>query len=345
MKYILLIFIVVLTACNDKEPSRSNVELISTVYIVDPGLSDCINSAAESNKWEYVSEVTNLNCAGKSIVNIDGIERFKNILTLDLSHNFISDLSNLKVLSLLTELFVNENQISSIKFLKSLQNIEILDISHGSCGNYISDLSPVSALTSLRIFNASGVCAINVNGVLDLPRLEEVDLSSNDLLDINVISDTSPISKLYIQNNYVLSNIRFIEKLRNLKELDISSNAISDISALGNSRSLIKLILADNDVGDLSILANMTNLKVVQLHGNPISEISPLSVSAGLEEFYAQNTNIDSIDTLLNLYYLKKVYLPVYLTDKSVVTCADLEGLRTHLTSIGAIFSIGDEAC
>ena len=89
-------------------------------------------------------------CSG--IDSLDGIEYCQNLVTLDISDNRISDISNLWNLQYIEELFLANNQISYIDTLGNLLKLRILDLS----GNQIDDISPLFELEHLEYLNLVG---------------------------------------------------------------------------------------------------------------------------------------------------------------------------------------------
>jgi len=96
-----------------------------------------------------------------------------NTVMLHLAGNQISDISPLKHLTNLRELFLEDNQISDISPLSSLKNLELLVLSR----NPISDVSPLSAMTSLEFLRLSGSLISDVLPLSNLVNLQLVDLS------------------------------------------------------------------------------------------------------------------------------------------------------------------------
>jgi len=147
----------------------------------------------------------------------------KNVTKLILNENLISDISPLQSLNNLIFLGIQDNRISDITPLKGLTNIEQLYLRN----NLIQDISPLKGMLKLR---STG-------------------------LDQNQIRDISPL-----------------KELTNLTELWLYKNQISDISPLENMTNLTNLELWDNKINDISPLKGLTNMKWVWLGDNPINE-------------------------------------------------------------------------
>jgi internalin A len=63
--------------------------------------------------------------------------------------------------------------------------------------------------------------------------------------------------------------------------LALDNNQICDISPLANLTNLTLLVLSDNQISDISVLAGLTALTELRIGYNQISDISPLVQNAG----------------------------------------------------------------
>jgi len=100
----------------------------------------------------YLGDVDVYEMACSGIDSLDGIEYCINLVTLDISDNQISDISNLWNLKNIEELFLANNQIGYIDTLGNLLKLRILDLS----GNQIDDISPLFELEHLEYLNLVG---------------------------------------------------------------------------------------------------------------------------------------------------------------------------------------------
>jgi hypothetical protein len=115
-----------------------------------------------------------------TMLDLRGLEYCINLVTLDLSHNWISDISPLSSLSNLTTLDLSGNRISDISALSSLTNLTTLDLSY----NEISDISALSSLSNLTTLNLRGNQISDISTLVDnigLNQGDEVYLESNYL--------------------------------------------------------------------------------------------------------------------------------------------------------------------
>lgn len=100
----------------------------------------------------YLEDFDEFELTYQGIELLDGVEYCKHVVTLDLSNNEISDISELKNLERLEELYLANNQIGYIDILSNLSNLRELDLS----GNQIDDISPLLELDNLEYVNLIG---------------------------------------------------------------------------------------------------------------------------------------------------------------------------------------------
>ena len=179
---------------------------------------------------EKMLQLTRLHAIEKGIANIQGLEFAVHLTELELVGNPIKNITPLQGLMNLMHLGLGTTNLSDsdLSSLSALTSLVALDLG----GNQISDLSPLSVLTSLR------------------------DLNLGD----NQISDLLPLSAL-----------------TSLTKLDLQYNQISDLSSLADLISLRDINLINNPISDLGPLSNLTNLEVLDIFYGKVSDVSPLA--------------------------------------------------------------------
>ena len=88
----------------------------------------------------------------------------------------------------------------------------------------------------------------------------------------------------------------YVKAIQNLTGLKLSENQIQDISVLANLTNLTELYLYENPIQDISVLANLTNLTSLYLWGNQIQDISVLASLIKLEYLYLADNPINPTD-------------------------------------------------
>lgn len=345
-------------------------------YLNDNGLRACLNEQSAKNGWQYAEQVTTLSCSAHGIVRLEGIAAFSKLQDLDLSNNQLTDVSPLSGLSQLGRLNLAGNRtiiaaslpavFGSNATLSSLNLNGINIIDPGSIGYLInprtglplplieldlgntnlSDISGSRNLDFLRPFSklkklsASGLRLSNVNVLSNLPQLEQLDLSYNELGSngyfpltnlkslnlagnrlmppgmIDAMISINPKLTAINLNGIPVGDFRSLGSLflplngiyRNLTELDLGNTHIKDtnglttLSFLQPFPNLTKLNLANNGITDASALSAMVKLSELDLSGGQLSSVTKLNSLHGLTRLnLSGNRNLLIADVSANL--------------------------------------------
>ena len=113
---------------------------------------------------EFLSTETFIDASGMSITSLDGIEKFADLVSINLADNKISDISVLARFAGLETLSLKNCGLSDISALKSCKALAKLDLS----GNNISDITVLYDLTALTSLDLSGNPAITADDIREL---------------------------------------------------------------------------------------------------------------------------------------------------------------------------------
>jgi internalin A len=146
-----------------------------------------------------------------------------------------------KLLSALTELFLDGNQIADLKPLSTLTNLTTLSLS----SNQIADLKPLSTLTNLTELSLFGNQIADLKPLSTLSNLTYLSLNNNQITDIKPLSTLTNLTGLTLFGNQI-ADLKPLSTLTNLTGLSLHNNQIADIKPLSTLTSLIELILYNN---------------------------------------------------------------------------------------------------
>ncbi|KAG7401084.1 Leucine-rich repeat-containing protein 9 [Phytophthora boehmeriae] len=208
----------------------------------------------------------------ETIVSLDGLQR---ATKLDLSHNKLTKLSQLRTVLQTTMLKLTDNKLNGdglaeVQHLKKLVVLNVAD-------NQVSRI-PVEVLRNLR--NLKGL-VLNNNSIstLDwlpkLPELNSLIVSNNRISQIpqRVVEGFPSLTKISISHN-LLEEIPDLSQLTEITELRLSHNRIKKLPAhLARLKNLKVLELSHNQIDDwegLEALSSLENLRQLNLTGNPI---------------------------------------------------------------------------
>ena len=138
-----------------------------------------------------LAQLVFLDASSRRITNLSGLEHAKQLQTLILSNNRITDIGILSSLTNLTELYlgpelvgaqwVNNNSISDISALRGLTGLRKLDLAY----NAISDISSLAGLINMNVLYLGGNSISNISPLAGLTHLTWLDLGENSISDIS----------------------------------------------------------------------------------------------------------------------------------------------------------------
>ena len=196
-------------AVGDAAADKLNKKVTEITY------SDLLTIRDLSLTWSY------------SEINLADIKEMKNLVTLDLSYNQISDITPLSGLKKLKTLNLFSNKIASIDALAGLTDLE--DVNLGE--NLFSDISPLKGLTGLKKLNL--VC----KNVEDIRALRYTD-GLKELMLGSKVRDLTPIAK-YNHN---------LAKPFDIKLLTVEDGSIVLNAQVGESFYLPYAVKKDGDI-------------------------------------------------------------------------------------------------
>lgn len=168
------------------------------------------------------------------ITDLDGIQYFKNLETLSLARNDISDITPLSGLSSLKRLDLSDNRkLMDISPLGNLSNLKYLGI---STLKELTDISPLSKLTKLEYLDAMDNKIKDVSPLSTLPNIKTLRLTFNEIEDISSLNKLSSLTNLQLGSNKI-KDVRPLSNMTNLKVLELEENLIDDFSPLDNLKS------------------------------------------------------------------------------------------------------------
>ncbi len=154
----------------------------------------------------------------------------------------------------------------------------------------------------------AGYNPLNLNQLLEIPRLRSLTIKANDLSadDLKVISSLTSLEELYLYCDG-LKDIRFIENLSDLKVLSLNHSKVINIDSVEKiGHQLDELYLLGNySIDDYTFIGELTNLKKLGLEDSFEQDDAgkpDLSRLTELEELYFGRPY-----DLSNLQYLSKL--------------------------------------
>ncbi|THF95668.1 hypothetical protein TEA_002715 [Camellia sinensis var. sinensis] len=273
------------------------------------------NYIEDIKEFRNINNLEKLDLSGNSIEDIKGFERLHvlgKLELLDLSYNSFNNgiIPSLGVLSSLKTLNLQSNNLNGsidIGEFHNMSNLEELDLSK----NHIDSIKGLKSLSKLKMLNLrrnelKGL--VTSNGLKSLSKLKMLNLRWNELKglvssngeNLSLLGiDINSLNKIFLHNVGVMSSLRVLTlrnislngslpnqgwcELSNLQELDLSENGFNGMlpSCLEDLTSIRILDLSFNQfTGNLtsSPLSNLPALEFLSLSYNhfeiPVSFIS-----------------------------------------------------------------------
>ena len=293
---------------------------------------------------EEAANITMVSCPNKQIADLTGLEKCKNITTINCSGNYINEI-RLPGLTKLSSLICYGNPIEVLD-LSNCSALKVLNMQNNTDNAIVGDelkLSYYDQSESLTIdvtntiINRIYVCRSNTLAYLDVsknthltqlsayvnPNLTSIDVSKLVQLEVLDLGDCSftnldvsqniLLTKLFVTNNK-LSTLN-VSQNKQLQVLKCNGNQISNLKILNNTL-LETLDVRDNQLSAINV-RNNTALKDLRISNNTDITLLDLKSNTVLETLYADGLSITAIDLVDN-----SCLSVISLTDNTLLTHA-----------------------
>ncbi|RYZ89515.1 MAG: leucine-rich repeat domain-containing protein [Proteobacteria bacterium] len=219
----------------------------------------------------------------KNLPNIYLLQDFNHFQTLNISQNKIVDITPIRQMDKLKELYLQSNNLSSLNGLPKGAPLEVLAF-------WDNNLQ-------------------SIKGVENFPKVRELYAQTNQIETIEPLEKLTDLKMLYLSDNRV-EDISVLSRLKNLEELYMAYNKLSKLEPLKELTKIKKLTLSFNQITDISPLEGLTNMEVLYLWGNKVSDLAPLSKMLNLQTVYLSANRINDISVFNSIQTLDLFYAP-----------------------------------
>ena len=258
---------------------KVRVEINTIIDIPDANFKAYLVENFDTDKdgeisFQETEAVTEINCRGKNISSLEGIEYFTTLTTLDCSHNQLTSLDVSKN-NTLTKLSCIDNQLTNLDISKNTA-LTILYCSNNSLTNL--DVNKNTALTQLG-------CSSNQLTSLDVSKnrsLTGLTCAGNQLRNLDVSNNTA-LTELWCPNNQ-LTNFD-VHNNKALTLLGCSSNQLTSLD-VSNNTALTELYCDRNQLTSLDVSKNIA-LIFLSCYDNSLTDLDVTDcISLTLMECY-----------------------------------------------------------
>ncbi|MGN1136553.1 MAG: leucine-rich repeat domain-containing protein [Oscillospiraceae bacterium] len=223
----------------------------------------------------YSVETTELDLSDCELTNaqIANLQHLKDLTYLNLSDNYLTDLSCLEELENLQSLHFSNNCVNDISFMRNMKHLKKISAEN----NMIDDISVLRGMT----------------------ELEEVFFGDNYVTDISPLSDSRGLVKVGF-NEAQIGDLTALEGMEELEMVCLAGCNLYDIKPLANSHKLRFVYLGRNNLSDLSPLAGCT-IEELYVDNNRLSGHTDTFSGITLNGFAAMEGNGFTEDEINNI--------------------------------------------
>ena len=246
----------IIAAVPSAQVAQQRTATAAAASIADAGLAAAIREElgladTATITQSHLEKITELNAFDRSISSIAGLEKAINLKKINLSGNWITDLTPLKNLTKLTQLNVSRNLIKSGDTTVSALTKKGVAVDSSNQRAIVTDSTAVS------VPDAQLASAIR----------EELGLTSGQTITRAALSKLTTLAPL----NTPVQNLTGLEYAVNLEVLALPRGNIQDLTPLKGLTRLWSVDLSENSIDDISPLKNLPQLKAVLIQSNFIN--------------------------------------------------------------------------
>ncbi|KIA97787.1 hypothetical protein OA93_12460 [Flavobacterium sp. KMS] len=336
----------------DRETYFSSYDCATVTQISDPTFEDKLIAMGIDTDTKNglvlnssIAAITSLDISSSSIVNLDGIQGFKALTTLNASGNLLKkiDLSKNSVLTTLNTL--NNPTLTCIQ-VADLAIAATWNTTKDATTNFNLDCNFYTLIPDSKFEDK--LIALNIdrdgkNGKVKTENIESVtklDVSNLDITDLTGIQDFKNLKTLYCNgsNSFNVSTGKLtkldVSKNLMLTELNCSYNQLTNLDVSKNL-SLGVLYLNNNKFTEINFSANK-NLTTLICSNNPITKINT-SENPALAYLYCTDVSVTSLNVTNNLALKALDFERNTITDIDVSKNTALEFLNCAQNPISSL--------
>lgn len=200
---------------------------------------------------DSISQVKSIKIATSagSDIDLNGIQCFPYLNTLEISGAGIKDLSPLAELNRVEVLKIDQTNIFNLEPLRNMTKLKELTITNT---NTLQSLAGVENFKRLEYVNLSNNGIVDIKELAELERLEEINLNNNKIEAVDSLNVLPELAILRVENNLIdFNQVEKIQGFKALRELYAKSNRICKTKPLGTLESLVFLDISDNNLGNM----------------------------------------------------------------------------------------------
>ena len=261
--------------------------------------------ALDLSDLRHMQYLQTLSLKDRTITDVSFLESMTHLKVLDLSGSTIeADLSVLKTLPALEELYMEHCSISTVSFLEGAPALKKLNLH----GNAIGSLAALGTIPTLQELDLGDNAVSDLSPLFRLEKLISLDLSENMISDLTPIGSNTLLKTLDVSSNR-LTTIAVVQKLPELVSFRCEKNNLIDIAPLARCTKLWLLDISHNQLTDISMLDTLNKLTDFDFSYNKATALPKWSSDLPLVTIDGSYNLIASLEPLDKLDSLNYVYM------------------------------------
>ena len=270
-------------------------------------------------KLNEKNQIINLNLSNCNIYDLSPIRALKQLTELYLEYNIISDLTPIKGLTSLKNIHLSHNKIYNIfefEFIFFRPNLYIEAYDNPFIENYKVETKNYS--------NNYEVIVAKINELRKKPKeileiekyygvlLSEYRNLNDELRNSYYLNEDGEVIEILLMDNKI-NDLSPLKELKKISYLNLSHNQISDLSLIAGLTSLKHLNISNNQISDISFLNKLNSLSILELGNNQVSDIKNLKGLKNLHLLDLFNNKIYDLSQFQFIISLKTNKLKLYV--------------------------------
>ena len=207
----------------------------------------------------------------------------------------------------LAMVYVKAVKIDSNKLYNSILaiiNKKSIDLSGSET---VSNLNPLSKLSSLISVNISNTQINDLTPLRNLNNLEELDISGTLVSSLAPLKYATKIKSLKMAKT-LINDLSLVSGFTSLEILDISQTPNDNMVSVKDLINLHDLRFSGIKVSDLKPLSGLTNIELLYFTKTPVTDLSPLKSLSKLQVLFCDDSKVKDLNPVGGLPDLKRIY-------------------------------------
>lgn len=197
-----------------------------------------------------------------------------------------------------------DQQIHTLEDLKWMPYMDYITLNKQT---EITDWTPLSQ-TGITELDLAGCGLENLEFIKDMPSLNYIYVSNNQIQDISIFNEVDGIMGIRIDGNPV-EDLTPVFRQKQLRHLGFSGKQISDISQITSLEYLEYLTILDGEGLDFGQLDKLKNLQTLYLNNCGLTDISFVSSLSKLKSLNLNFNDITDVTPVTSLHNLTRLVL------------------------------------